>query len=169
MKKIIYAFLFFSVACTPPKQKGLIFFNDFESIKGWASVCLSKKVVHSGIYSNQLDSTHVYGESFKAVFKEISEDKVVKVKVSFWTFMNPDAQGDLVVEIKKPDLSTAMWTAKKLSEIAPKIGKWQEVQAEFTFPDSALKSVNTICIYPWNVSKGTFYVDDFRLEFVQGY
>jgi hypothetical protein len=169
MKKLLFAALVLSAACNPQKQKGLVYYNDYESIKGWAPVTLSKKIAHSGIYSNQLDSTHVYGAGFKQVFKEISENKVIKVKVNFWTYITPNATGKFVVEIRNSDNSMAFWTAKTLSDIAPKIGIWQQAHVDFTFPDSIIKSTSTVSIYPWNVSKGTFYVDDLRLEFVLGY
>jgi len=169
MKKLLFATLVLLTACNSQRQKGLVYYNDYESIKGWAPVTLSKKTAHSGIYSNQLDSIHVYGAGFKQVFKDISENKVVKVKVNFWTYIAPNTQAKLVVEIRKPDNSMAFWTAKTLSDIAPKIGIWQQAQVDFTFPDSIIKSTSSVAIYPWNVGKGTFYVDDLRLEFVLGY
>jgi len=169
MKKIILACLILLTACNRPQQKGLVYFNDFETMKGWAPVWLSKKIVHSGTFSNQVDSTHLYGESFRQLFREISDNKVVKVKASFWIYVTPQAQGKLVVEVKRPDDSFAFWTCKEFVEIAPKLGQWQQAKAEFTFPDSVIRSANTIAIYPWNTSKGTFYVDDIRLEFVLGY
>ena len=87
MKKILYPCLLLLMACNTPKQKGLVYFNDFESIKGWAPINLSKKIAHSGIFSNKLDSGHVYGATFKELFREISDDKLVKVKVSFWAYI----------------------------------------------------------------------------------
>jgi hypothetical protein len=169
MKKLLFITLVLLTACNSQKQKGLVYYNDYESIKGWVPATLSKKIAHSGIYSNQLDSTHIYGAGFRQVFKEISENKVVKVKVDFWTYITPNTQGKLVVEIRKADNTMNFWTAKTLSDIAPKIGIWQEAHVDFTFPDSVINSTSTVSIYPWNTSKSTFYMDDLRLEFVLGY
>jgi hypothetical protein len=170
MKKIIYPCLILLFACNTPRQKGLVYYNDFESIKGWAPLALSKKTAHSGIYSNKLDTAHAFGVTFKQLFRELSDDKLVKVKVSFWTYMTPNADGKLVVQVNKLDNSLALWTAKNLADIAPKRGQWQQAEAQFTFPaDSINKPDNTISIYPWSTGKGDFYIDDMKIEFVHGY
>lgn len=171
MKKIIFSCLILLCACNMPKQRGLVYFNDLESIKGWTQVNLSKKYAHSGIYSNKLDSEHDFGLTFKQLFKEISEDKIIGVKVRFWAYITENAKGKLVLEVRKPNNSFAFWTAKDLSDIAPKYGEWQQAEASFTLnaADSLNKPENTISIYPWSVGKNDFYIDDMRIEFILGY
>ncbi|HXP49946.1 MAG TPA: hypothetical protein VN922_08335 [Bacteroidia bacterium] len=170
MKKIICASLVLLCACNhATQQKGLVYYNDFESTKGWIDLNLSKKVSHSGMYSNKFDSTHTFGITFKQLFKQISDDKIVKVKISYWVFLTEKAQGKLVMEIKKPDNSSAMWTARDLKTLAHKEGEWRKVETDFTFNDSINKPENTLAIYPWNVGKGDFYIDDLKLEFILGY
>jgi hypothetical protein len=170
MKKIICASLILFCACNhPTQQKGLVYYNDFESTKGWIDLNLSKKVSHSGMYSNKFDSTHSFGITFKQLFKQISDDKIVKVKISFWAFLTNNAQGKLVMEIKKPDNSSVIWTARDLPKLAPKVGEWQQVETDFTFNDSINKPENILAIYPWSTAKSDFYIDDLKLEFILGY
>ncbi|MGP8217539.1 MAG: hypothetical protein ACLQQ4_18365 [Bacteroidia bacterium] len=169
MKKIICACVILLCACNPQKQKGLVYFNDFESIKGWAPVNLSKKYFHSGMYSNKIDSVNTFGLTFRQSFWQISEDKIARVKVSFWTYLTDKAQGKLVMEVRRLDNSLALWTGKNIADLAPRRGEWQRVETSFTVPDSLRERDNIISIYPWNISKSDFYVDDFRIEFVLGY
>jgi hypothetical protein len=170
MRKITCICLIVLLAsCSVQKQKGLVYFNDFESVKGWAPIWLTKKIAHSGLFSNQVDSTHIYGASFKQLFREISDNKIVKIKASLWLYLPAKAQGKLVLEVRKPNDSVKLWTCKDFTEIAPKIGQWQEAKVEFTLPDSVIKPANIICVYPWGINKSLFYVDDMRLEFVLGY
>ena len=169
MKKIICLCLVVICACNAPKQKGLVYFNDFDAIKGWTTVYLSKKIVHSGLYSNKLDSSHIYGMTFKQLFKEISDDKIIKVKASFWVYVTNKAKGKFVVEVRNPDNKQIFWTSKDFSEIAPKHGEWQQAETSFTFADSICKPENSVSIYPWCTGKGDFYIDDTKLEFVLGY
>ena len=155
--------------CGMPKQKGLVYVNDLESIKGWTQLNLTKKIAHSGLYSNKFDSSHVYGLTFNQLFRELSDDKITKAKVSFWIYMDKNASGKLVLEVKKPNNTDALWTAKNLADIVPKRGEWQQVNLNFTLNDSINKPENAIAIYPWNLSKGNFYIDDMRIEFILGY
>jgi hypothetical protein len=169
MKKLAYGCLILLSACSAPKQKGLVYFNDLESIKGWAPVNLSKRYAHSGMYSNKFDTAHVYGITFRQLFREISDDKIIKVKISFWAYMTPKAAGKLVMEVKKPNNTTAIWTARDMGEIAPKHNEWQQVDLELTMNDSINKPENMLAIYPWSIGKGDFYIDDIRLEYILGY
>jgi hypothetical protein len=169
MKKIIFLCLVALTACNTPKQKGLVYFNDFDAIKGWAPVNLSKKVVHSGLYSNKIDSSYVYGMTFKQLFREVSDDKIIKVKASFWTYLTDKAKGMFVVEVRNHDNKQVLWVYKDLKDVAPKHNEWQKAEMSFTFADSISKPENSILIYPWSTGKGDFYVDDLKLEFVLGY
>ncbi len=138
-------------------------------MNGWTPINLSKKVVHSGFFSNKIDSTHIYGATFKEPFKEISEHKIVKVKVSFWAYLLPKSKGKLVLDVKNKKDSLVYWIGENLSDLIPKKGEWQQGGITFVIPgDSISKPDNIIGIYPWNVGKEEFYIDDFKLEFVVG-
>ena len=170
MKKIISLCLLLSFAgCkNSGKQKGLMYYNDFESIKGWADVLLEKKPVHSGIYSNRLDTVNRYGETLKLTFKEISEKLIKKVKVSYWVYLSDaSSKGKLVLEINQPDKKNLLWTAKNIEEFAKTPGQWIEIKLEFSFPKKEfMLPQNSIKIYPWNLGNNQIYVDDVRIEFV---
>ena len=170
MKKKLYPLLFAAllIGCSKPTQKGLVYFNDFESIKGWTDILLEKKPVHSGIYSNRLDSVHVYGENLKLTFREIAPAILKKVKISVWVFI-PDAsiKGKLVMEINQPDKKNVFWIGKDLTDHVHKYGEWVEVVQEFTLVKKALLlPENSIKIFVWNLSKKQMYIDDMRVEFV---
>jgi hypothetical protein len=170
MKRITYLSLILIVACGQPKQKGLIYYNDCESIKGWAPVYLSKKYAHSGMFSNKLDSAHQYGFTFKQTFKDISDERVSRIKISMWTFITPDAKGKMVIEIRNHDGHTVFWQSTQLDAPTIKRNIWQQVSAEYTVhADSVNRPENTVAIYPWCNAKSDFYIDDIRIEFVLGY
>lgn len=158
--------IFFS--CNNNKQQGLVYFNNFESIKGWSKLQLEKTTVHSGVYANQLDVENPYGETFELPFKEIAEQQLKKVRVKFWTLL-PDTsvKAKLVIEINQPDKKNVFWIAKSIEDYVKTPGTWTEVALEFTLPDKSIISPeNFIKIFPWNLGKQILYVDDFRIEFV---
>jgi hypothetical protein len=169
MKKIISLCILLSCAgCKSNKQTGLKYYNDFESIKGWTEVLLEKKPVHSGIYSNRLDTVNRYGETFKLTFKEISDRLLKKAKVSFWVFL-PDAmsKAKLVMQIDQPDKKNLFWTAKNIEDFVKTPGQWTEVKFEFSFVNKDfLLPQNIIKIYSWNIGKDKIFIDDIRIEFV---
>jgi hypothetical protein len=167
-KTICLSLIILLAACNHPRQKGLVYYNDFESIKGWTYVNLSREKAHSGIYSNKLDSSSVYGETFRQHFFEISDAKVVKVKLSLWAYLTPNAKGKLVVDIRNKDSKTVFWAGQHL-ELAPKRDEWQKIDTTITFAaDSISGAGNLISVFPWNLSKSPIYIDDFRVEFVLG-
>jgi hypothetical protein len=152
------------------KQKGLIYFNDFEDIKGWASgYCFTKAPVHSGIFACKLDSAHVYGPTLRLRFDEISQFPVVKLKYSIWCFLkNANSIGKIVVSIDNPDHKNIYWDAKHIPDLTKVTGQWVELKGEFVVTKNEVNApLNTISVYPWNISKDDIYVDDFRVEFVQ--
>jgi hypothetical protein len=169
MKKIIYPLLMILAACTQTKQTGLVYYNDFESIKGWTAGNLSSKYAHSGIFSNELDSIHMYGITFIQPFHEISTEKVGRVKVSMWALMADSAKGSMVVEVRNPAGKVIMWESRNLDQPYLKNNKWQMIRSDFLFrEDSINKPENTVAVYAWNNGKKEFYVDDIRIEFVLG-
>ena len=154
--------------CNKNKQQGLVYFNDFENIKGWTDVLLDRKPVHSGSYSNRLDSINTYGETFKLSFKEISDHIIRKVKVKLWVFFpNKEAKGKFVIEINQPDKKNLFWIAKNIEELVKTPGEWTQIEMEFSFVNKDyMLPQNVIKIFPWNLNKQPFFVDDVRLEFI---
>src|ERR1017187_4760350 len=155
------------LGCTP-KQNGLIFFNDFESIKGWAPAYLNKQPHHAGEYSNKLDSTSIYGVTFKLKFKDISDLAVKKVKISFWVLKsNVNDSSKFVVEVSDKDKNKVFWIAKNIEELVKSPQKWVKVSLEFAFlKESITLPDNIISIYAWNLGKNEIYIDDEKIEFV---
>jgi hypothetical protein len=166
MRKVIYLGLVLLAACSKPQQSGLVYFNDYESIKGWAQMDLSKEQAHSGVYSNKLDSVSKYGLTFKMPFAEISNEKIRMVKVSAWVFITAESKGGIVLEVLNHDGKQILWAAQKtdITNVVP--DKWQLVSKEFVLNDSINKPTNSIAVYPWCSGKTGFYVDDLRIEFV---
>jgi hypothetical protein len=176
-----------------PKRTGLLYTNDFESIKGWQSVTLTSYPVHSGLYSNKMDSMHVYGATFRLPFRDISAKRLKKVRISLWTYFEENSQATLVMDIDNPDNKSISWTganmALELQQIGKnitkwqqitdtrsnyssrssiqEIGKWQQITQEFSLQDTMInKPDNIINIYPWNNGKKNVYVDDIVIEFI---
>ena len=183
-------YLFFlCVSCSTPKQNKIVFKNDFESIQGWQSVKLAANPVHSGLYSNKLDSVNIYGLTFRLALKDISPRHLKKVKISLWVYFTQNSQASLVVDIDNPfnQVLSGFYTSMGLEQeqvgkweqitATPavyssrssirEIGKWQEITEEISLQDTALnKPGNVVVIYPWDNGKKDVYVDDFIIEFI---
>jgi hypothetical protein len=150
------------------KQKGLVYFNDFEGIKGWAQAYLNKEPHRSGQYSNKLDSTSCYSMTFKLRFKDIADRPVKKAKISFWALMiDPASPSKFIVDIYTPDKTKIFYIAKDIPDYVKKAKKWVKVNLDYTFVkgDVTLPD-NIISVYAWNQSKNDIYIDDLRIEFV---
>ena len=171
MKKNLYLLLAVTLllaSCSHPKQRGLTFVNDFESVKGWSDVLLATGPVHSGKFSNRLDSLHPYGLTFSLPFKNITPLHLRKVKVSMWVYLTEGANGSLVMDVKTPERSTVFWAGEDFTKHAQP-GSWQKVSVEFSLQNNSFNvPTNIIGIYPWNSGKKEFYIDDVEIEFVQG-
>jgi hypothetical protein len=172
MKTTTYIFLFLIViGCSQKsKQKGLVYYNDYESIKGWSSpLVLTKETAHSGTYSNKLDTgLATFGNTFRLKFKEIIPARIKKVKLSFWAYLTDvTSEGKFVIDITgSPENKSVFWIAKDINDALAGHGKWTEVKVDYTLEDKVTLPGNTILIYPWNTGKKAFYIDDVRIEFV---
>jgi hypothetical protein len=160
--------MLFAMGCESPKQNGLVYFNDFESIKGWAPLNLARWPVHSGRLSNRLDSNHQYGSSFLLPFIEISPKKLKMVKITAWVYFTQKCDVSLAMEIKTPDLKSLIWEGINMEEQVNEIGKWQQVTAMFSLRDKNFNSPeNLVNIYTWDKGKKDIYIDDITIEFVE--
>jgi hypothetical protein len=175
MRTIIYLlpFLLIISACsrTTAKQKRLVYYNDFENIKGWTNppLVLKKHIAHSGVYSNKLDTgVAMYGGTFRLKFKDIIATKIKKVKLSFWVLLaDPKSKGKFVIDISGTADNNLFWIAKDIDTSVAPHGKWTQVRTTYTFVETNITAPNNIIkIYPWNDGKKEFYIDDVELEFV---
>jgi hypothetical protein len=166
MKRLIYPCLALLMACSQPKQTGLIYYNDLESISGWADVNISNEQSHSGVLSNKLDTARQYGINFRQSLKKISNERISKIEVSMWVYITPKAQGNIVLEVHNHDGSSLLWDSKTFDGATVEPNKWQLISKEFILKDPLNNPENIVAIYPWCNGKSTFYVDDVRIEFV---
>jgi hypothetical protein len=151
------------------KQKGLVYYNDFESAKGWVpGLNLTKYPVHSGIYSYKMDSAHTYGPTLRLKFEDISPLPIRKLKYSMWCYLkNANAKGKIVVAIDAGEQKNVLWEAKHIQDLTSKTGQWVELKGECNLlKDNANAAMNLLSFYPWNLSKEDIYIDDLRVEFV---
>ncbi|HTA27604.1 MAG TPA: hypothetical protein VK809_07445 [Bacteroidia bacterium] len=171
MKKIhtgLYLVLLMIVGCAGPKQDGLVYFNDFESVKGWAPIYLSRWPVHSGRLSNKLDSNHAYGLSFWLPFSQVSPKKLKAVKISAWVYLTVRCDAFLAMEIKTPDNKSLVWNGVNVDEQVKEVGKWQQVTAMFSLRNKDFNVPdNFINIYTWDKGKKDVYIDDLSIEFIE--
>jgi hypothetical protein len=166
MKGFIYLGLILVVGCSQPKQGGLVYYNDCETLKGWNTANISNEQAHSGTYSNKLDSIHEYGLTLRQSFAEIANEKIKTIKVSVWVFIKPETKGGMVLEVRNKDGKQILWDSQKTDKTNVVPNKWQFVTKDFVLNDSISKPENTIAVYPWCSGKTEFYVDDIRIEFV---
>ncbi len=166
-------FIFTLSACQNKqnKQHGLMYYNDFESVKGWVKdIYLVKQPVHSGNLSERLDSGNIYGQTLKLKLKEVDPSPLRKVKYKLWCYIkSTKAEGKFVISIDDPNHKNLFWAAKPIDEFVKEAGKWTEVNIEWgiTHIPGANNPNNIISIFPWNLSKEEFYVDDISVEFVK--
>jgi hypothetical protein len=152
------------------KQKGLVYYNDFEEIKGWApGYNLTKAPVHSGIFACKLDTAHVYGPTLRLRFDEISPLPIVKLKYSMWCYLrSANSLGKIVVSVDDFNKKNILWDAQHISDKTKITGQWVELKGEFVLNKNEINAaVNTLSIYPWTIGKDEFYIDEFKVEFVQ--
>jgi hypothetical protein len=151
------------------KQKGLVYFNDFESSKGWVpGLNLTKYPVHSGIYSYKMDTAHTYGPTLRLKFEDISPLPIRKLKYSMWCYLkNPNAKGKIVVAVDAGEQKNILWEAKHIQDLTSKYGQWVEIKGECNLTKENVNAPqNLINFYPWNLSKEDICIDDMRVEFV---
>jgi hypothetical protein len=151
------------------KQKGLVYANDFENMKGWAPMMnLTKYPAHEGVFASKLDSAHLFGPTLKLRFEDISPLPIRKLKFSMWIYLKSlNAQGKIVVAVEAPDKPNLFWDAKHIRDLVKEAGKWVQVTGEFNLYTGNINAPkNTIAFYPWSLSKEDFFVDDIRVEFV---
>ncbi len=106
VKSYVWILVLLVIGCQAPKepkQAGLVYLNDFEAIKGWVPVNLTRWPVHSGLFSNKLDSAHQYSLGFGVPFKEVSPRKLKTVKVSEWVYFTEKSEASLAMEVKTSD------------------------------------------------------------------
>ena len=166
MKRIIYPCLILLVACSQPKQGGLIYYNDCESIKGWTTVTLSKEHAHSGVYSNKVDTIHPYGLVLRQTFKDISPEKISVINASMWVYITPGSKGELVLEIRNHEGTIIHWASKKFDTSTVVPNNWKLVSTKFVIKDSINKADNVVAVYPWSTGKSDLFADDVKIEFI---
>lgn len=162
-------FILFVSCSSKAKQRGMIYFNDFETIKGWNDNYLTKKPVHSGLYANNLDSTHLYGSTCRIAFREISAKPIKKIKVDFWVYYpSLDCKAKFALDIKDQAKNNIFWISNDIEKQVTKEKTWTHVEFVFTL---VKKDINLpeyiVSLYPWNQTKKEIYVDDITIEFVQ--
>ena len=160
--------LILNQGCKPKlQQKGLVYVNDFENMKGWSpKINLTKFPVFEGTYAGKVDTAHAFGPTLQIRFDEISPLPVRKLKYSMWIYLkSSEAKGKIVASIEGPDHKSVYWDAQHIQDAIKESGKWIEMKGEFEMGKNN-SAQNIISIYPWSTAKEEFYVDNIRIEFV---
>ncbi len=165
------ALLYAGCRSSKGKQGGLIYFNDFEEIKGWVKdLNLAKMPAHSGVFSNKLDTAHQYGQTLRLRLREVDPSPLRKVKGTFWCYVkNLNAKGKIAISIDGSDGKNILWTSKEIMDFVKVPNKWTEINIEWGINHApGLNNVNNmISIFPWNQGKEEIFVDDINVEFVK--
>jgi hypothetical protein len=164
-----FALALLLISCSSKaKQRGMIYFNDYENIKGWNDYIL-KKPTYSGLYSNCMDSTHSYGSTFKLPFREVSMKPIKKIKIDFWVYYSSmECKAKYALDIKDMDKNPIFWISNDIDKQVTKEKTWTHVAFVFTLVKKDINLPNyVVSLYPWNQTKKEIYVDDVTIEFVQ--
>ena len=152
------------------KQSGLVYFNDFESIKGWGGDMsrLTDYKAHSGHYSSFVDSINPYSYTFKLLFKDISPDKIKGVNYSVWCYADAiPVKGTIVVSAGTNSGSPIFWNGNNLDNYITEAGQWVKIKAHVDIDPKAVTPGNEFGFYLTNSSKAAVFADDFTLEFTK--
>ncbi|CAN5375797.1 hypothetical protein BH11BAC1_BH11BAC1_14300 [soil metagenome] len=143
-----------------------IYFNNMENsdLAIWLGERSSEKYF-SGKFSTKLSGQDEYGMTFSKKGIEIeSREKIRQVKISFQVFSD--------VPLKKASYVFAVPGVKgKMYEyfqepIKAESGKWSSNEFILSVNPALWGEDATVKIYPWNVGKEMFFLDDIRIEFL---
>jgi len=139
--------------------------NDYESSpKEWTGDTskYDKSITSSGNYSEKLDSADLYSSTFRESIRNISKGDEIDIVITADVFLIGNSSPLLVYDEKKGDRSIR-WKSLDVREFVTKSGRWEKVM--FMLRTSKNTSNDcSIVIYFWNLDKGTFYIDNFKIE-----
>ena len=115
----------------------------------------------SGNKASRLDGEVEYSVVFEQKFGYIAESSPGQFTYKAMVFSDePFPTAFVVASIAETDY----YRSYPIAEFLPSAGKWEQVNATFTLPDS-LKPSDKLKVYLWNRKKSNVWVDDVSLEF----
>lgn len=116
---------------------------------------------YSGSKASRLDGSVEYSVVFEQKFGYIAEDKPNQFTYKAMVY----AEETFPVAFIVASIAAAdYYRSYPIAEFIPEAGKWEQVNATFTLPDS-LKPSDKLKVYLWNKNKRNLWVDDLSLEF----
>ena len=118
-------------------------------------------IAYSGNRASRLDQEVEYSIAFEQKFGYIAENSPRQLTYKAMVYSDESLPTAFVVaSIAGIDY----YRSYPIAEFLPAAGKWEQVNATFTLPDS-LKPSDKLKVYLWNRKKSNLWVDDVSLEF----
>jgi hypothetical protein len=154
-------------SCTKTSFKEGNYFYSFDDLSPYVknNNTLVKEAAKSGHYCLRVDSTSVFGLTFRQKIGDISSKSVTKVKLSAWVkCKNIDFfTGKLVCSVESPEGKGLSWEGYDLLNTVSNPDKWTEVTTEFDI--SKYNNVNNVLvIYPINSGGSDYLFDDLSIS-----
>lgn len=155
--------------CGSDKKEPLVFSNDFESIKGWYDVSgISGMRGHSGVYSLFTDTNHIYSQTFKIKFKNVSGKRIKGVAYTVWCYAEAlPIQGSVVTSVKNDSVEQVIYNGNDLENFINDAGEWCKVSAKIDFKAHESDPENELGFYIWNTGKNKIFADDVVIRFIE--
>lgn len=120
-----------------------------------------ESTAYSGNKASRLDQEVEYSVAFEQKLGYISETSPRQLTVKAMVYSDEAFPTAFVVA----SIGTADYYRNyPIGEFLPVAGKWEQVNATFTLPDS-LKPSDKLKVYLWNKKVSNVWVDDLTLEF----
>ncbi|MBN2215652.1 MAG: hypothetical protein JW723_15590 [Bacteroidales bacterium] len=143
--------------------------NDFEvPVPGWSDAGrgLDSMVSCSGRYCNRLDSVNIYSSTYTTAISGIPEPAGKYFRISLMARKETGGDALIVFDVSRKD-KPYIWNAVTVNDMVAENGQWSQI-CMFKYPYERLKKDDVLKIYVWNNSKGDGWIDDFRIELIQG-
>jgi hypothetical protein len=117
---------------------------------------------HSGKYCCKVDSVIPFSYGISRYIKDITNDKIKKIKVKSWVLMPViSSEVNLVVEIKS-DGKMEFYMGKSIKDFILQANKWTEASFEVDIPDKISKD-SFLKVYLWSANKSVAYLDNLEV------
>lgn len=144
--------------------------NNFEkSVEFWNNnkQMRDSLFVFKGRYSCKLDSVNIYSSAFVSSFESlgIKSPKNNVIHISFYAYLTENSN-PLIIYDKQPFFGNYEWKSIPIREHNNENNKWIKINAAISLKNLDYKK-DVIKIYVWNQDNSTFYIDNFKIEFIE--
>jgi hypothetical protein len=139
--------------------------NDYESpYFCWSdnSTKFDSSFALTGKYCERMDSAKQYSSTFREKINNITRKKNLYLVITADVYLSVNSNPLLVFEEKNGDRSIR-WMSLDVKQFAKYANQWGKVYYMVKLNKGG-SSRDAISVYFWNIDRGTFYIDNFKIE-----